>query len=368
MLKRLTLSINQSCNLRCKYCYAQGGGYGKQDLRMSPETAILALKKIIEKYHSIQMIQFFGGEPIFNLNCMETVADQIKKMHRADLIRDLPELSIVTNLTYLDDEIITFFRNNKIEVVVSLDGPEYINDFLRPTNSGKGTYNQVIQNIKKLKKNQIAFDIECTFTAKHIESGFTVVNLIEHFYKLGSRVSHIVPAMVEPMSELDVYSPKYLSKTLEQYVEAIHHTFDSVQKGEPCSFDIVSEILGVITNEISNRYFCPAGISNIAIAADGTIYPCHMMINQDEFKIGNIYQNYSGSTFILPFRDENSACANCWARPWCSSCMGKMLFYNNSASKPYPPDCKLKMWAIKTVIERLKQDFELDLLKLTSTK
>jgi uncharacterized protein len=335
---------------------------------MSPETAIIALKKNIEKYHTIKMIQFFGGEPIFNLNCMEAVANQIKEMHQNGLMRDLPKLGIVTNLTYLNDEIITFFRSNNVEVVVSLDGPEYVNDFLRPTKSGKGTYNQVIQNIAELKKNQITFDIECTFTAKHIENGFTVVNLIEHFYKLGSRMIEIVPAMVKPMSELDVYSPKYLSKTIEQYVEAIHYAFDSLQKDESCFFGIVSEIIGAFTNRINNRYFCPAGSSNIAIAADGTIYPCHMMINQDEFKMGSIYQNYSGPTFIPPFRDENSACADCWAMPWCISCMGKMIFYNNSASEPYLPDCKLKMWAIKTVIERLNQDFELDILNLTSTK
>jgi uncharacterized protein len=335
---------------------------------MSPETATIALKKNIEKYHTIKMIQFFGGEPIFNLNCMEAVANQIKEMYQNGLMRDLPKLGIVTNLTYLNDEIITFFRSNNVEVVVSLDGPEYVNDFLRPTKSGKGTYNQVIQNIAELKKNQITFDIECTFTAKHIENGFTVVNLIEHFYKLGSRMIEIVPAMVKPMSELDVYSPKYLSKTIEQYVEAIHYAFDSLQKDESCFFGIVSEIIAAFTNRISNRYFCPAGSSNIAIAADGTIYPCHMMINQDEFKMGSIYQNYSGPTFIPPFRDENSACADCWAMPWCISCMGKMIFYNNSASEPYLPDCKLKMWAIKTVIERLNQDFELDILKLTSTK
>lgn len=366
MLNRLTLSINQSCNLRCKYCFAQGGGYGEQDLKMSPETAILALKKMVEKYHIIQVIQFFGGEPMFNLNCMEAVANQVKEMHINGLIQELPKLSIVTNLTYINNEIITFLRNNKVEVVVSLDGPENINDFLRPTKSGKGTYNRIIKNIKKLRKNQIAFDIECTFTAKHIENGFTVANLIEHFYNLGSRKIDIVPAMVKPLSQIDVYSPKYLLKTIELYVEAIHHTFDSLQNDEPHIFGIVSEIIG--DNTKSNRYFCPAGSSNIAIAADGSIYPCHMMINQNEYKMGNIFQNVLGPTFIPPFRDENPACTKCWARPWCGSCMGRMIFYNNSASEPYLLDCKLKMWAIKTVIERLDQDFKLNLLNRTSTK
>ena len=39
VIDRITIHVSNDCNLRCKYCYASGGSYGKARSIMSTETA-----------------------------------------------------------------------------------------------------------------------------------------------------------------------------------------------------------------------------------------------------------------------------------------------------------------------------------------
>jgi uncharacterized protein len=63
-LYRLVFNISNSCNLDCKYCYANGGNYKSSEKLMNKEIA----KKIIDEFFTffddIENIQFFGGEPL----------------------------------------------------------------------------------------------------------------------------------------------------------------------------------------------------------------------------------------------------------------------------------------------------------------
>jgi len=45
-------------------------------------------------------------------------------------------------------------------------------------------------------------------------------------------------------------------------------------------------------------YHCPAGIAKISVAPDGTIWPCHQLINFDDFYMGTLE-----SPNIEPVRD-----------------------------------------------------------------
>lgn len=71
--ERLVMVVSQDCNLACKYCYAQQGTYGEEcEKVMSLDTLKNAVKYTLRKYpKGINKIQFFGGEPLINIDLIE---------------------------------------------------------------------------------------------------------------------------------------------------------------------------------------------------------------------------------------------------------------------------------------------------------
>ena len=60
-IDRITLHVSNDCNLRCKYCYATGGTYGKSRNLMSIETAKKFVDYCCENFKKVRNIVFFGG-------------------------------------------------------------------------------------------------------------------------------------------------------------------------------------------------------------------------------------------------------------------------------------------------------------------
>ncbi|WP_318503287.1 4Fe-4S cluster-binding domain-containing protein [Bacillus sp. T3] len=76
-VKTLVLHLVNECNLRCTYCYADGGEYGAPKKYMSEATAKQAVDYLLE--HSYQedsvTIVLFGGEPFINWKVLKYVVE-----------------------------------------------------------------------------------------------------------------------------------------------------------------------------------------------------------------------------------------------------------------------------------------------------
>ncbi|MFR2563251.1 MAG: 4Fe-4S cluster-binding domain-containing protein, partial [Anaeromassilibacillus sp.] len=85
-IKSMCLNIAHDCNLRCEYCFAAKGDFGRGRMLMPLEVAKKAIDFLIEKSgprHNLE-VDFFGGEPLMNFDVVkETVAyaRSIEKAH-----------------------------------------------------------------------------------------------------------------------------------------------------------------------------------------------------------------------------------------------------------------------------------------------
>lgn len=59
----IELMTANTCNLSCKYCYANGGTYGKNRSIMQENTVIDILNYVSKISNNIKIVNFFGGEP-----------------------------------------------------------------------------------------------------------------------------------------------------------------------------------------------------------------------------------------------------------------------------------------------------------------
>ena len=141
-ITNLQIKISNTCNLNCKYCYANQGNYGKKDTLMSKETAKKLAEKINNIFPNIEKISFFGGEPLLNIEAVEIIVSELKNKKIT--------YSLVSNTTIVNDNIINLLNNNNIKIISSLDGPQKFNDINRISNSNQGSYNIISQNLSKL--------------------------------------------------------------------------------------------------------------------------------------------------------------------------------------------------------------------------
>lgn len=357
-LSRLVLSVTSYCNLRCKYCYVFDSE--KEYLTsqtMPPEIIQEAIHYIFNYYDTVRFIQFFGGEPNLALQSMLVVVDETRKI--CD-VRGLPcpRFGIITNLTILNEEILSFYQHNRLKVTVSIDGIETIHNFLRKYSSGRSTHDKVVCNINQLTKAGVHFSVECTFTRAHIDKGITVVDLLKYFDQIGAARADIVCVMTKCNSELDVYNEAF-QQVIQLFTEAVDYWFDYWRQGGKTMFGIIGEIISALRDSSCKRIYCPAGESYLAIAPNGEIFPCHLFIGNKKYALGSV----KSPSNILGFKNSlgsRSCCNNCSVSSLCFSCLGRNEYYCGNWEQPFEYDCILKRAVINKVLENLDSEISLE--------
>ena len=122
ILKSLCLHIAHDCNLRCGYCFAGTGDFGGHRALMSKEIAEQAIDFAIagsKNRHNLE-IDLFGGEPLMNVPVVKHVINYARK-REIDADKNI-KLTLTTNGTLLNDDIVDFLNRNRVMLVLSLDG------------------------------------------------------------------------------------------------------------------------------------------------------------------------------------------------------------------------------------------------------
>ena len=154
VLGKLTLVVATSCNLRCKYCYAEGGVYsGYDEQLLTAEEG----KDIIDYYLAkgvklIKTIMFFGGEPLLALESINEICNYVEQLVKNRKLEIIPSFKIVTNLTHIPKNFETVLNMHNIQLTVSIDGPKKIHDLQRVDMCNCGTFDEVSKNILRYKK------------------------------------------------------------------------------------------------------------------------------------------------------------------------------------------------------------------------
>ncbi|MGL5162123.1 MAG: radical SAM protein, partial [Plesiomonas shigelloides] len=188
------------------------------------------------------------------------------------------ELRLITNLTRLTNEMISFFKQHNVIISVSVDGLGDNHDQHRKHKNGAGTFATVMTNIERLHEQGISPSIMITVAGDNY---------------LG------VPALVEYLIERDmtfrVSDAKggYLTPAqFELTMDAVNASLNkAVEQGYPVSRRVVFSDLR--THEAASTP-CSMGSHAAAIYLDGSVYFCHT-----EFQKGQPLGHLSGEQNLL---------------------------------------------------------------------
>lgn len=165
-IRAFRIVLTEKCNLRCAECFATKE---PERLRtMDPDVLGRVIRGTIP-YGRSQAVtyHFFGGEPLLRFDSLQrAVAILEEAVAGGAMVR--PIYRITTNLTILDDEIIAFLKGHRFHVGVSIDGPEAVNDVLRTYIDGRGTFQAVATNYRRLRESGIGTHVLITPHLDHL--------------------------------------------------------------------------------------------------------------------------------------------------------------------------------------------------------
>lgn len=278
-ISSLVLMVATDCNIRCTYCYAKQGSYGKIRQTMKVDVAEAAVRKVLACFPHVRHIRLFGGEPLLNIKVIEKTCELVRdKLGYPDM-----KFSIEINGTLLDEHIIGVLKEYNVDVGVSLDGPSKLHDSHRVSPGGKGTHMIVHKNIERLIDNEIRVATGCTYTEDHkqmpIEELMTDLREISPFYE-------IAPCT----------SPDGTSVEIEDAERFYLYPLQQALEDHPAYPLHVLQLFSPLFAEAIPEQFCAAQ-SRLVIFPDGSVHPCEQLDDQ-QFFMGNIGDdNFPGDNF-----------------------------------------------------------------------
>lgn len=228
-IQQLVLNVTENCNMRCKYCYvSEAYKYtrNRTGAMMSEKTAIESLDYFfglvdeVAKFNPGKKcaITFYGGEALLNFEVIKKSIEYAKENCPVT-----PMFNITTNGTLLYGDKVDYLVENNVAISVSLDGVEDEHDRNRVDVAGAGTFEVIVNNIKKLKEKYPDYH-KVNFAAVYdLKTNFEKNDC---FFEKNSKTLPYV-GMVSPVVDngTDYYS-KYNDEDIKCYRNRYFHMLD----------------------------------------------------------------------------------------------------------------------------------------------
>lgn len=337
-LGSLTLQVTRNCNLRCEYCIYSENKNKHQRAHsndvMSFETAKKALDFYREHINDTDqaIIGFYGGEPLLEIDLIRKVVDYAEQIFEGRQIH----YTITTNATLLTKDTIDFLLDHDFSTVISLDGPERIQDRNRHFKNGDGTYQIVMSNLEKY----------CL--AKPVDSSNLAINMVidpdVEYKDLESLLAlpfladiRVHSSPIEEDGRFLPLSKDYISNYNYDLFVALVQRFRATEpvysNGHVKSrLSDINRGVEKINRGVINLIDAPSGPcipgkTKLFVDCFGNMYPCERVNENEGMRIGTLEKGFDFDKVKLLLnisRLNADRCKKCWAFSLCNICATKV--------------------------------------------
>lgn len=328
-LLSITLVPSYGCNLACPYCL-QGQEKKSKAMSLSDVHRVLNFveNRIIESREGNNVpitkinAKLYGGEPMLQKEAITVFCNgmsEIAKNYECEI-----KYFMTSNFTLLDDDIFDLIKKYQIITQVSIDGDRNAHNARRVWKDGRGTYDTIINNLKRFKQ-------------EHLEDLIVIRLNIDN---------ENISAAEQMMEEIHTYSTDVYFGFLENfngYNDDFGDKFvnvESVSKSQKIkSLNALMKKYGyIVPEEFGKLAPCALNIENkFFIDCFMNVYTCELALNQPELKVGvldsddnfapnaNFYKIMNHSPALFP------ECMKCKLMPMCAGgCSAKAYIQSNA--------------------------------------
>jgi His-Xaa-Ser system radical SAM maturase HxsB len=292
--------------------------------------------------------------------------------------------SLVTNMTWMDEEKAEWLIDHEVLVCTSLDGPEELHNWNRAWAGGQNAWQSVLKwigwfNRRYVEKGRDArlwhVDALMTTTRKSFDFEKEILDL---YVRLGIRNIHLRPLnpygfAVQAWRKIGYTTEEFLAfyaRMLDAIIE-LNRQGVEIQEGNAAIF-LVKLLTPDDPNFVDIRSPAGAGTGVVAYNHDGRIYPgdeARMIaaMGNDIFCLGRagevtyrdvVEHPTVRSMAVASIQDSLPACNTCWNKPFCgidpvdNYMTGGDLF----GQRPNSANCKTHYRIVEILLERLTRD------------
>jgi len=172
-IQLMVVQATPFCNIDCKYCYLPDR---KSKAVVSHDTLTNLFTQIFDADMASDddfTVIWHAGEPmVLPVDFYREAFRLVDRLKPAGLRLTH---SFQTNGTLITDEWCDFFRSEKINLGVSIDGPKRFHDRNRLTRSGLGTFDKTIAGIRRLRRNDVPFHVISVLSTASLAATTTAV-------------------------------------------------------------------------------------------------------------------------------------------------------------------------------------------------
>jgi radical SAM protein with 4Fe4S-binding SPASM domain len=303
-LTDLQIELTSKCNERCVHCYIP---HENKTDDIEPQLFYNVLEQC--KKMGILNLTLSGGEPMMHKNFCEF----LRKCKEYDF-----SVNILSNLTLLNDEIVTEMKANRLSSVqVSLYSmkPEIHDEITQM----KGSFEKTKNAILKLIENDIPLQISCPAMKQNKNCYVDVINWAKE-HKVRAVTDYIMMAKYDHTTEnLDNrLSLDEAGKVINDIIEN-----DTEYQKKTATTDIAE----AEKRDMSNDIVCGVCISPICMVANGNVYPCagwqdYVVGNVKNTTLQEIWDNSEKVKYLRGLRKKDfPKCLKCEDKAFCAMCM-----------------------------------------------
>lgn len=363
--------VTNFCNSECIYCQAKSNSENcskHMDRTVAQKAVDIALSSPQESLD----FEFQGGEPLSNFDIIKYIIEY------TDERRDTKNVTynVVSNLTMLTKEMITFFAQHNVSLSTSLDGDEEVHNYNRPLAGGCSAYSIVVDQIQKLRESNIYVGAIQTTTKKSL---LNFKQIIDAYVKTGmDRI------FIRPLTPLGYAADRWndVGYTEEEflcfYQNCLQYILElnligstKLQEGHACIF-LKKILCGEGVNYMELRSPCGAAVGQMAYYYDGNIFTCdeaRMLyeMGDDSFRIGNVFQSdyddlldstITKVTCKYSILESLPRCSDCVYNCYCGTCpVVNYALENDVVSRKYNNyKCKIYEGMLNILFKFLMND------------
>lgn len=297
--------ITLDCNYSCPYCYLS-----KRRRISDNQGRVEEILKIL-KESGFSELDISGGEPFL-------VEDALIQAVNFCSVHDLRIRSISTNGAIFSSKVISSLREvSDLIFHVSLDAATPVT---YQTMRNSNYFSQVIANVQSSIGAGLEVFLGVTVTKINYKEITRVIELAEKIGARGVSFGGFIP-----LGEGSRLTSWCLSK---KEMEEVLSVCKNVSKK--------IKIIGLGDNS------CPAGVDKWCVLPNGDLYPCALLVNFEEAKIGNLFQKFPPfSEWLQKFLEFQPPleCQNCHLPSLCyDGCKAALYAKDYSFPKnPLPP-------------------------------
>ncbi len=341
-LGHLTLSLTNSCNLRCGYC--------PQTLQTTPHrTMPEAVARAAVRFFAgrsadapLRNISFYGGEPMLQWPILQAVADEIALHPNWPPLR----LTLDTNATLIDEAAAAWIARTGAYLQVSCDGPARVHDRYRRAAGGGPTHHLVMAGLRRVLQADPSAARRMSFVATlgppypfaEVAAWFADLPL---FRELGIDHRPVVrlnaaapggadPGLAEPdrsralraaLAEAErIYLEAHAAGRRGDLAPALRSMFDA---------DLVRwhhRSRGPLPATAFPAGVCRPGVRRLFVAPDGSLLPCERV--GPDLVIGHVDRGFDFTALdrlhARLLEAVGAACGDCWAQRLCGVCLAML--------------------------------------------